>query len=241
MGMSPLPTAAAPRPAPTPRRSLRLPLAAAVIVVGMVVVGHSIDVARYTSAAQGWTTVLGPLAPVVYILAYVAATLVGVPSVPFTLLAAILFGPMTGLLVMVAASSISAGIAFLIARYLARDTVAERLAGTEAFARMSALAETHDWALIPLVRIFPIAPFVLVNYGFGLTGIGFWRYLGWSALAMVPSNAVLVLSAHFFYDATMRGAVSWPVAGASAAAAVVLLALVAVVRRARPWPARRVP
>jgi len=205
----------------------------------MVVVGRYIDAARYTSAAQEWTAMLGTLGPFVYILAYVTATLVGVPSTPFVLLAAILFGPATGLLVMVAASSISAAIGFLIARYLARDAVAERLAGTEAFARLSALAEAHDWVLIPLVRIVPIAPFALVNYGFGLTGIGFWRYLGWSAVAMVPSIAVMVLGAHVFYDATTRGAASWAMAGAAAAAAVSLLALVAIGRRARPWLARR--
>jgi hypothetical protein len=107
--------------------------------------------------------------------------------------------------VMVVGSAMSAALAFLIARYLARDTLAERLAGTDGFARLSALVEEHDWVVIPVLRIVPIAPFAVVNYGFGLTGISFWRYFGWSELAMIPMNAVLVLGAGLVLDATTRG------------------------------------
>jgi uncharacterized membrane protein YdjX (TVP38/TMEM64 family) len=93
--------------------------------------------------------------------------------------------------------------------------------------------EKHDWAVIPVLRILPIAPFAVVNYGFGLTGISFWRYFVWSELAMIPMNAVLVLGAGLLFDATMRGGgASWPVLGAAAAAALVVIGLAALGRRA---------
>jgi uncharacterized membrane protein YdjX (TVP38/TMEM64 family) len=85
--------------------------------------------------------------------------------------------------------------------------------------------------VIPVLRILPIAPFAVVNYGFGLTGIAFWRYFGWSLLAMVPMNAVLVVGAGLFFDATTRGGGSWPLLGAAAAAALVVIALAALGRR----------
>jgi uncharacterized membrane protein YdjX (TVP38/TMEM64 family) len=209
------------------------PLAAAGgFLLVMVVVGRAVDVGSHLEAARGWTAALGVLAPAVYVIVYVAATLVGVPGLPFTLLSPLLFGVGPAFVVMVVGSAISAALAFLIARYLARDALAERLAGTDGFARLSALVEEHDWAVIPVLRIAPIAPFAVVNYGFGLTGISFWRYFGWSELAMVPMNAVLVLGAGLLFDAVTRGTASWPLLGAAAAAALVLITLAALGRRA---------
>jgi uncharacterized membrane protein YdjX (TVP38/TMEM64 family) len=198
----------------------------------MVVVGRAIDVGSHLKAAQGWTATLGVLAPAAFVVVYVVATLLGVPGMPFTLLSPFLFGVGPAFVVMVVGSALSAALAFLIARYLARDALVERLAGTDGFARLSALVEEHDWAVIPVLRILPIAPFAVVNYGFGLTGISFWRYFGWSELAMVPMNAVLVLGAGLLFDATTRGTASWPVLGAAAAAGLVLIGLAALGRKA---------
>ncbi|HSE03919.1 MAG TPA: VTT domain-containing protein [Methylomirabilota bacterium] len=232
--MPSLPRPAVAVPATTAgRRRRHWPLVAAGgFLLAMVVVGRAIDVGSHLEAAQRWTAALGLLAPAVYVVVYVAATLVGVPGMPFTLLSPLLFGVGTAFGVMVVGSAISAALAFLIARYLARDSLAERLIGTDGFARLSALVEEHDWAVIPLLRIVPIAPFAVVNYGFGLTGISFWRYFGWSELAMIPMNALLVLGAGLFYDAATRGTASWPLLALAGAAALVLVALAALGRKA---------
>jgi len=227
---------ASPRAAAAPgraraRRRIWPLLAAGGFLLAMVVVGRAIDVGSHLEAAQGWTAALGVLAPAAFVVVYVVATLLGVPGMPFTLLSPLLFGVGPAFVVMVVGSALSAALAFLIARYLARDALAERLAGTDGFARLSALVEEHDWAVIPVLRILPIAPFAVVNYGFGLTGISFWRYFGWSELAMVPMNAVLVLGAGLLFDATTRGTASWPVLGAAAAAALVLIGLAALGRK----------
>lgn len=224
---------AAPAPVRAGSRRRIWPLVAAGgFLLAMVVVGRVLDVGSHLGTARGWTAELGVLAPAVYVVVYVTATLVGVPGMPFTLLSPLLFGIGPAFVVMVVGSAISAALAFLIARYLARDALAEWLAGTDGFARLSALVEKHDWAVIPMLRIVPIAPFVVVNYGFGLTGISFWRYFGWSELAMVPMNAVLVMGAGFFFDAATRGSASWGLLGAAAAAALVVVGLAALGRRA---------
>lgn len=230
MPVSSLRAAAAPGRARARRRIWPL-VAAGGFLLAMVVVGRAIDVGSHLEAAQGWTAALGVLAPAAFVVVYVVATLLGVPGMPFTLLSPLLFGVGPAFVVMVVGSALSAALAFLIARYLARDALAERLAGTDGFARLSALVEEHDWAVIPVLRILPIAPFAVVNYGFGLTGISFWRYFGWSELAMVPMNAVLVLGAGLLFDATARGTASWPLLGAAAAAALVLIGLAALGRK----------
>ena len=233
MPASPLRAVAAPVPPPAVSRRRIWPLVAAgLFLLAMVGVGRVVDVGRHLETAQGWTATLGVLAPVVFVLVYVGATLIGVPGMPFTLLSPFLFGIGPAFVIMVVASAISAALGFLIARYLARDAFAERLAGTDGVTRLSALVEEHDWAVIPVLRIVPILPFAVVNYGFGLTGISFWRYFGWSELAMIPMNAVLVVGAGLLLDATARGTASWPLLGAAAAAALVLVGLAALGRKA---------
>jgi uncharacterized membrane protein YdjX (TVP38/TMEM64 family) len=233
MPVSPLDAAAAPGPArDRPQRRTWPLVAAGGVLLAMVVVGRAIDVGSHLEAARGWAAALGVLAPAVFVVVYLAATLLGVPGMPFTLLSPLLFGVAPAFVVMVVGSALSAALGFLIARYLARAALAERLAGTDGFARLSALVEEHHWAVIPALRILPVAPFAVVNYGFGLTGISFWRYFAWSELAMVPMNAVLVLGAGLLLDATTRGAASWPRLGAAAAAALVLIVLAALGRKA---------
>ena len=209
------------------------PLAVAgALLLAMIVLGRTVDVGRYLEAARAWVGPLGALAPAAFVVVYVAATLIGVPGMPFTLLSPVLFGAWPAVAVMIVASGLSAVAAFLIARYLARDAFVARLTGTAAFTRLSRLLEAHDRVVIPLLRILPVAPFAVVNYGFGLTGISLWRYTTWSLLGMIPMNVVLVLGADLFYAAATRGAVPWPLAAAAVAALLLLAGLAAAGRKA---------
>lgn len=230
--MSPVPVSLAAGTAPPPRRSWwPLVIAGALLLIG-VVIGHRLDVVRHLETARAWTGTLGVLAPVAYVVIYVPATLLGVPGLPFTLLAPLLFGAWPAVAVMIVASTISALGGFLIARYLARDALMARLEGSAGFARLTGLLEAHDWIVISVLRIVPLLPFAVVNYGFGLTGVGFWRYAAWSLLAMAPMNVVLVLGAELFYSAATRGTVPWPLLAGAVAAALLLVGLAAAGRRA---------
>ena len=211
------------------RRRSRWPFVVfAAFLLVVVVVGRAVDLDRHVETAQSWTAALGLLAPVAFVAIYVAATLIGVPGTPFTLLSPLLFGPLTAFVVMVVASGASAAGGFLIARYLARDALTERLGETDGFVRLSRLVAAHDWVVIPFLRIVPVLPFAVVNYGFGLTGIPFSRYVLWTELAMIPVNAVLILGADAFYVAAIRGTVPWPLIAVAAAAAALVARLVAL-------------
>jgi len=214
---------------PDERRRRRWPFVLfAVFLLTVVVASRAVDLGRHVETAQAWTAALGMLAPLAFVVVYVAATLIGVPGTAFTLLSPLLFGPLIAFVVMVVASGASAACGFLVARYLARDALTERLSETDGFARLSRLVAAHDWVVIPFLRIVPIAPFAVVNYGFGLTGIRFWRYFLWTEVAMIPVNAVLILGADAFYVAATRGTVSWPLIAVGAAAAVVVAGLAAL-------------
>ena len=196
----------------------------------MSLVGRTVDVARYLEAARSWVGPLGALAPAVFVTVYVAATLIGMPGLPFTLLSPV--GAWPAVTVMIVASGLSAVAAFLIARYLARDAFVARLTGTPTFARLSGMLEEHDRVVIPLLRVLPVAPFAVVNYGFGLTAISLWRYTGWSLVGMVPMNVALVLGADLFYTAATRGTVPWPLVAGLTVALLLLGGLAAAGRKA---------
>lgn len=191
---------------------------------------QAVDVGELVRQARTWVEGLGPWGPLAFIVVYVLATLVAVPGLPFTLAAPALFGTVPAFAVMVVASSLSASVAFLVARYVAKGAVSRRLARNAVFAKVNRLLDEHAWIIIPFLRIVPF-PFAVNNYGFGLTSISFWRYLAWSEVGMVPMNAALVLGA----DSVMRaaaGQTSWPLVGLAALAVGIVAVLVIVGRRA---------
>ena len=73
-------------------------------------------------------------------------------------------------------------------------------------------------------------PFVVSNYGLGLTRIGFWRYLAWSEVGMIPMNALLVLGTDSVVRA-VAGNMSWAVTGLALVAAGAIAVLAVLGRR----------
>ena len=133
---------------------------------------------------------LGPWAPLVFALVYVAATVLLMPGLPLTLAAGALFGVVQGTIIVSVASTTAAALAFLIARYLAREAVAARTREIPAFADQA--FGTDGWKLVGLVRLSPLFPFSLTNYAFGLSGVQFKHYVSASWAAMLPATVVYV-------------------------------------------------
>lgn len=210
----------------------RWPLAAigALIAVGLLT-GYFLDVLALVEALREWVWHFGRLAPAAYAILYVAATLLGVPATPLVIVAALLFGPIPAFLAMAAGSTLSAMLAFLLARSTARAALGERLQRTTACARLCRLVERYDALVIPVVRLAPVLPFAAVNYGMGLTRIPFWRYALWSAAAIVVGDGVLVFGTDAVYGALSGAGLRWPLLAGAALALVAALVLVAIGRR----------
>lgn len=196
---------------------------------GLVALALSLDLAALVPRLRTRIEGLGAWGPVAYVALYVPATMVGIPGTPFTVLAPVLFGGIAAFVTMVVASTLSAAGAFLVSRHLARDAVTRRLGSHPLFNRLDRLLDQHAWIVIPFVRVVPF-PFVVNNYGLGLTRIGFWRYLAWSEVGMVPMNALLVLGT----DSVLRavsGNTSWALTGLTVVAAGAITVLAVLGRR----------
>lgn len=199
------------------------------LVVGLIALALSVDVTRALPRLRTAVAALGPWGPAAFVGLYVPLTMVGVPGTPFTLTAPLLFGGVTAFVTMVVASTLSAAGAFLISRHLAREALTRRLRTYPRFTQLDRLLNQHAWIAIPFIRVVPF-PFVVSNYGLGLTRIGFWRYLAWSEVGMVPMNALFVLG----MDTVLRavsGTMSWAVTATAVAAAGAIAVLVLLGRR----------
>ena len=139
-----------------------------------------------------WVASFGRVAPLVYIGLYLVSTVFFLPGSPVTVLAGFVFGPLWGVFYASVASIISVSIAFLIARYVARDLVEGWVKGNVQFRKIDQQVEEQGWRILMFTRLVPIFPFNLQNYAYGLTSIRFSTYVLVSAIFMLPGTAVYV-------------------------------------------------
>ena len=139
-----------------------------------------------------WVTSFGRIAPLVYMGLYLVSTVFFLPGTPVTVLAGFIFGPLWGVFYASVASIISVSIAFLIARYVARDLVEGWVKDNAQFRKIDEQVEEQGWRILMFTRLVPIFPFNLQNYAYGLTSIRFSTFVLVSAIFMLPGTAVFV-------------------------------------------------
>jgi len=122
---------------------------------------------------------------------YVAVTALSLPGAAvMTLAGGALFGFGWGLLVISFASTVGATLAFLVARFLFRDTLRERYAS---YLKKIDDGIQRDGAFyLATLRLIPVFPFFVINIVLGLTGMKTWTFYWVSQLAMLPGTAVFV-------------------------------------------------
>ena len=122
---------------------------------------------------------------------YVAVTALSLPGAAvMTLAGGALFGFGWGLLVISFASTIGATLAFLVARFLFRDTLKARYAN---YLKKIDNGIQRDGAFyLATLRLIPVFPFFVINIVLGLTGMRTWTFYLVSQLAMLPGTAVYV-------------------------------------------------
>lgn len=122
---------------------------------------------------------------------YVLVTSLSLPGAALlTLLAGALFGLWVGLVLVSFASSIGATLAFLVARYLARDAVQRKF--SDALTTVNQGVEKEGAFYLFSLRLVPVFPFVLVNIVMALTPIKTWPFYWVSQLGMLAGTFVYV-------------------------------------------------
>lgn len=155
--------------------------------ITVLVVAPAPDVEQIRS----WVATGGPWVPVWFVAGYAAASLLLVPRTLLSTAAGLAFGVSAGLAIVWVASMLGALAAFWLGRALGREGVA-RLAGHH-LDRLDALVLRHGVFAVLLARLAPLVPFSVVNYGSGLSAVGFGPYALATAVGIVPGTVAYVM------------------------------------------------
>ncbi|NJN63251.1 MAG: TVP38/TMEM64 family protein [Coleofasciculaceae cyanobacterium RL_1_1] len=159
--------------------------------------------AQAESVAAGWSSQLwlteiltgidslGVIAPIVFAVIYIVATVAFLPGSVLTLGAGVVFGVMWGSVYVFGAATLGAIAAFLVGRYLARDWVAAKIADNPKFAAIDAAVGREGLKIVLLTRLSPIFPFNLLNYAYGVTGVSLRDY-AIGSIGMLPGTIMYV-------------------------------------------------
>ena len=127
----------------------------------------------------------------VFLLLYVAVTALSLPGAAvMTLAAGALFGLLWGTIIVSFASSIGATLAFLVSRYLLRDTVQTRFG--ERLKPINAGIQKEGAFYLFTLRLVPVFPFFLINLLMGLTPIRAATFYWISQVGMLAGTLVYV-------------------------------------------------
>ena len=122
---------------------------------------------------------------------YVVITGASLPGAAvLTLAGGALFGLVTGVVLISFASSIGASIAFLVSRYLFRDSVQTRF-GSSLKSINDGIDKDGPFYLFAL-RLVPAFPFFVINLVMGLTRLRLWTFFWVSQLGMFAGTIVYV-------------------------------------------------
>jgi uncharacterized membrane protein YdjX (TVP38/TMEM64 family)/Fe-S oxidoreductase len=178
---------------PSSKRSWK-PLILLTLLVSAVAGVHLSGGAQYLQQdkLQALIASYGNLAPAIYILIYALAPVLFLPGLPITIVGGIAFGPFWGVVYTITGSTIGASLAFLVARYAARDWVASKLTGPK-WEKLDSEVAQHGWKVVAFTRLIPAFPFNLLNYAFGLTKVSFVQYVLTSFICMLPACVAFIV------------------------------------------------
>src|SRR5436190_15097721 len=139
-----------------------------------------------------WVGQMGIAGIFIFISVYAVATVLMAPGSILTIGAGFAFGLWKGFLAVSAGATLGASLAFLVARFIARERVVAIAQRNEKFREIDSAIGKQGAKLIFLLRLSPVIPFNLSNYLYGLTGVKFWPYVLASWIGMMPGTFLYV-------------------------------------------------
>ncbi len=169
------------------RRVVMLAILAAALVTVAVLAPHPAP-----QQIREWADSVGPMFPLLFFLVHALVTVAPFPRTVFTLSAGLLFGPILGITLAVAATTVSAVLALLLVRALDREQVAARLTHPAVQAVDRRLAR-RGWLAVGSLRLIAPVPFSVINYCAGLSSVRMMPYLLATFVGIIPGTIGVVV------------------------------------------------
>jgi uncharacterized membrane protein YdjX (TVP38/TMEM64 family) len=165
---------------------------ATLIIAALIILAKTLNVQQHLVTFLDNIQQLGALAPVAFIAIYIIATVFFLPGSILTLGAGVVFGVIQGSIYVSIAATLGATAAFLVGRYGARQWVAQQIDTKPKFQAIDRAVAQEGWKIVGLLRLSPIFPFNLLNYGLGVTQVTLRDYFLASWIGMMPGTVMYV-------------------------------------------------
>jgi len=177
---------------PAAKSALGRLIALVAIVIALFLVMRFLPVREWLRSFNDWVGQMGIAGIFIFIGVYAVATVLMAPGSILTIGAGFAFGLWKGFLAISAGATFGASLAFLIARFIAREKIEAIARRNETFRKIDNAIGKQGAKLIFLLRLSPIIPFNLSNYFYGLTAVKFWPYVLASWIGMMPGTCLYV-------------------------------------------------
>ena len=147
------------------------------IVIALFLAMRFLPVQQWLRSFSDWVGEMGAAGILIFIVVYALATVLMAPGSILTIGAGFAFGLWKGFLAVSAGATLGASLAFLVARFIAREKIEAIAQRNEKFRNIDRAIGKQGAKLIFLLRLSPVIPFNLSNYFYGLTAVKFWPYV----------------------------------------------------------------
>ncbi len=137
----------------------------------------------------------GMFTPFLFLLVYCLVSILCLPTVLLVLAGGILFGPVTGTIMNLSGATLGAACGFCISRYLRLDNLVFN--DSVRVQKLIMQVERQGWKGVAMLRLTPVIPFNLVNYGLGLTRIKFSHYLSATMIFLIPNKIIVTCTGYY--------------------------------------------
>ncbi len=162
---------------------------ALIAIVAVVIIAAQmglLDQLRDIEGLRLWFQELGAVGYIVYVLLYILVAVFMLPASAVTIVAGITFGSIVGGVLALFSATIGACVAFLVARYAARDMIVAKFGGNPLFKRIEDGVRENGTSFLILTRLVPVFPYNIQNYAYGLTSISLPTFALVSLITMAP-------------------------------------------------------
>ena len=174
------------------KSAIRRPIVLIVVVIALFLAMRFLPIQQWLGNFNDWVSQMGVAGIFLFIGVYAIATVLLAPGSILTIGAGFVFGLWKGFLAASAGATLGASLAFLVARFIARDKVKAIAKRNEKFRKIDNAIGKQGAKLVFLLRLSPVIPFNLSNYFYGLTGVKFWPYVLASWIGMMPATFLFV-------------------------------------------------
>jgi len=164
-----------------------------VLVILILIAGR---VGDYITPTEEWIKAQGAYGPIIFIIAFWIGTIIFIPGNLYAIASGLLFGLVSGFIYISIAEVTGAIILFLIARYLARNTLERYLSKHPKFFEIDKIVSKKGIKIMILLRLVPL-PYTFLCYMLGVSEVTFRDYV----IALVVIFPKLFLMVYYGYVA----------------------------------------